>query len=120
MERLRKYPRWKISELGNYSGPMNHKVFEYLDSIHRTEDAYTELGYDRDRKQLEHKPSSQIGKDCLAHIKKMLEYCGEGKMSDEQLKAKREVEKAGLQALHAKYPYAGFGGILQEKRFADL
>jgi hypothetical protein len=39
VQRLSKYPKWKLDKLGEYSGKLNG-VFDYLDKINRVEDHY--------------------------------------------------------------------------------
>jgi hypothetical protein len=42
------YPKWKLSKLGEYTGNLSNKVFEYLDAISRPEETYypqEEIGY---------------------------------------------------------------------------
>jgi hypothetical protein len=66
-ERLAKYPRWKLDKLGEYTGPLSNKVFEYLDGIFsRQTETYEspreEQGY---KKQLpDHKDYSKLEREC--------------------------------------------------------
>ena len=65
-----KYPKWKLDMMGEYTGPLNNQVFEYLDSISsrqtETYEPYEDLGYQR---QLpDHGNVSKIEKECGAKL----------------------------------------------------
>ena len=72
MERLKKYPMWKVDKLSEYSGPLTNQVFQYLDQLNSrqtqsaTYDAREDLGY---TKQLpDTKNYSQLEKECGAKL----------------------------------------------------
>lgn len=120
MEKLRKYPKWKLSELGDYSGPMNHRVFEYLDALSRPEDPYSAIGYDRDRKQLAAEPESkvnertEIARDFAKHVETVMHFNGS---REDRLKWEWE----SYQRLDKKYPHLRvMAQIENEKRFKDI
>jgi len=122
IQRLLKYPRWKLLQLYEYTGTLSNDVFKFLDAIHADPQSVREaLGYapaQLPEPENEVSRKTQLARDTLAHINKMLEYCGTGPMTPEQLKEKRRVEREGLEALHGKYYYAGFGAVLDAPRFA--
>ena len=52
-ERIQRYPKWKLLQVDGYAGGLNNGVFKYLDELKPPpEDPYSELGYDKERKQL--------------------------------------------------------------------
>jgi hypothetical protein len=120
IQRLLKYPRWKLLQLYEYTGTLSNDVFKYLDSIHEAPQSVREaLGYvpaQLPEPENEVSRKTQLARDTLAHINKMLEYCGNGKMTPEQLVEKRQIEREGLEVLHAKYAYVGFDSVLREER----
>lgn len=102
MAKLLKYQKWRIAELGDYSGPMNHQVFTYLDTLKQPE--YTSVREDLGYLQLEHKPSNEIAKDCMAHIKTLFD----DRFTEKQ---KNEIEKEFIIEMRSKYPaYNWHGG----------
>jgi hypothetical protein len=94
VQRLSKYPKWKLDKLGEYSGKLNG-VFDYLDKINRVEDNYVKPKFE---------PSNEV-KECGAKLFKGIK---EIVWNDEI-----ENKKAAILDLHEKlkkeYPkYAQF------------
>lgn len=94
--RLSLYPHWKLTQLGNFAGHLND-VFYFLDALVKTEDPYSELGYER--KQLEYHPqskSAQMGKEFFAYVKELF--------SLDQKPAMVKCEHDYILRMRKKYP----------------
>ncbi len=61
MARLSKYPRWKLGKLVDYTGGLDNRVFEYLDSLRRPETMPEYL------RQLP-EANSDVGKRTIAYL----------------------------------------------------
>ncbi len=140
MEKLRKYPKWKVRELGDYSGPMNQKVFEYLDALHppmqKASEVFEDLGYKRlpgpdypdiatdVRKYIESLPQlyefpRPLGTPRPFHIDGTWNEKYDDYINNRRLELYR-TQKKGLEALHAKYPALGFDELLRDKKYRDI
>ena len=83
VQRLSKYPKWKLDKLGDYAGKLNG-VFDYLDKINRVEDTYVKPKFE---------PSEAV-KECGAKLfKGISEILGNDEI---------ENKKAAIVDLHEK------------------
>jgi hypothetical protein len=83
VQRLSKYPKWKLDKLGEYSGKLNG-VFDYLDRINRVEDNYVKPKFE---------PSNEV-KECGAKLFKGLSEI----LDNEEI----ENKKSAIVDLHEK------------------
>ena len=99
-ERLQKYPKYKLDKLTEYAGPLDNRVFSYLDNLFSEQtDTFTspqeEIGY----KQLPDTSNlSKLEKECGIKLLKGLtaimldEECKEPKKAISELHAKLRAE----------------------------
>lgn len=119
LARLKKYPKWKITELGEYTGWLDNRVLEYLNALQRPEQSQTareELGYHGGVKSLEDlraQQKSSIGKDFCDHIRSVVSFDG-----TREQRIRFELES--LKKLDEKYPRADVSRAYGEKRFVEL
>ena len=103
VNRLSKYPKWKLSKLADFSSPFINEVWNFLDKLQPEPETYQAPA----RAQIEHK--SQIHKDVLKHILDI--YFFKGSQED-----KLKIEFESLENLDKKYPNAGFDGVIAKRR----
>ncbi len=103
---MKQYPKWKLNKLGEYSGPLTNRVFEYLDSLSRVVD-----DYESPRKEIGYLPDNHNGtnreKECGVKLFK-------GLCEIMQNAPKGEAKKQ-ISELHAKLrkEYPQFAGNLK-------
>ena len=108
--RLRKYPAWRLSRLiDEYVGPMNDKVFAFLDALQPAPAVYKALPEpDRTPREV------QVAHDFEEHIKTVLNFRG---TSEER----RRWEMESFKELDKKYPQLSvWEKVKHEKRFQGL
>ena len=86
--------------VNDYSGPMNHKVFEFIDALRphpERENPRNEIA-DYSKPQLPHNPDKEIGRLCMAYYKKLFS----DKFSNPE---KDKLEREFILEMKTKYPH---------------
>jgi hypothetical protein len=104
IRRLEKYPKWKLLSIDNYTGGLNNNVFKFLDELRPPpEDPYSELGYDKERKQLPDTSNrAQLERQCGIELMRGIKMI---MLSDSIYKGEHKTALACLhELLRGKYP----------------
>lgn len=109
VQRLVRYPKWKLEALGEYSGTMTNEVFKYLDNLHRPEQSVRSLPEPSQTQK-----QKQIAKDFNEHIQTVLSFQG---TKEERLRWEMESFKR----LDKKYPNLHvWSQVKHENRFEGI
>lgn len=97
LEKLKKYPKWKLSELVEYSGPMSHKVFEYLDAIQYSPPSIREeTGYKQLEDHGKQTRNQEMAKDFFKYMRRLF---ADGLSKNQQA----GIEREHMDAMKKKY-----------------
>lgn len=108
MERLGTYAKWRIKKLDEYVGPLNNKVFQFLDelpqqvlTVEEVVDVFSDIG---SRAQLTHE-----NKDLAAATFKHTSMLGTLNKPKNEIEAEErwEKEKTSLLSIHKEFRHLG-------------